>query len=176
MLISDRWLTEVFIPKTDFGRPRFLLLDGHTSHVSPQFIRALIDAKIEALCLPPHTTHLIQPLDVGVFSPYSIAYKQEVDNANRGGITGINKAVFLRLLKRSREKSLSPSNIRSGWRGAGLIPFHPTVVLEKLPKYPIIRPKTPPPSLTAVAATPTNSKEVERLQQALIEGLPTIKK
>src|SRR5437763_16284097 len=111
MLISDRWLTEVFISKTDFSYTQFLLLDGHTSHVSPQFIQALIDAKIEALCLPPYTTHLIQPLNIGVFSPYSIAYKQEVDNANRGDITGINKAVFLWLLKWSQEKLLSLLNI-----------------------------------------------------------------
>src|SRR5437588_10943685 len=50
-------------------------------------------------------------------------------------------------------------------------------VLEKLPNHEIIRPKTPPLSLTAaVVATPTNSNEVERLQQALIDSLLTIKK
>ena len=107
ILRFTRWLTEVFISKTDFSYSQFLLLDGHTSHVSPQFIQALIDAKIEALCLPAHTTHLIQPLDVGVFLAYSIAYKQEVDNANRGGITKIKNSVFFGSSTLSREVTIT---------------------------------------------------------------------
>src|SRR4051794_25285753 len=81
--LGYEWLTEVFIPKTKphgANERRFLLLDGHSSHVSPQFIRACKQNQIEALLLPPRTTHLIQHLDAGVFSPYAVAYKKEVDS------------------------------------------------------------------------------------------------
>ena len=80
--LGYEWLMDVFIPKTACDRIRLLLLDGHSSHISPDFIRACIHNNIIALCLPPHTTHLVQPLDVGVFSPYAGAYKREVDEAN----------------------------------------------------------------------------------------------
>ena len=31
------------------------------------------------LCLPPHSTHLLQPLDVGLFGPLQHAYPEEID-------------------------------------------------------------------------------------------------
>src|SRR5947199_5347512 len=84
------------------GDYRLLLLDGHNSHVTADFIQFAIDKRIILLCFPPHTTHLLQPLDVGVFGPYQHYYGRAVDNAVRGGLTGINKAIFLQLLKTAR--------------------------------------------------------------------------
>lgn len=46
-----------------------LILDGHASHISTAAIEFCIRQKIILLCLPAHTTHILQPLDVGVFGP-----------------------------------------------------------------------------------------------------------
>ena len=118
----------------------------------------------------------MQPLDVGVFSPYAGAYKREVDEANRNGITGIDKHVFLELLRRARTKSFSPGNIRSSFRAAGLVPYNPAIVLEKLPNHEI-RLKTLPATATTLAAivTPINVLQVISILEALT-GLLIAKK
>ena len=52
------------IPPT---RPVLLIEDGHSSHISMEVIELARCNNIHVLCLPSHTTHLLQPLDVGVF-------------------------------------------------------------------------------------------------------------
>lgn len=55
-----------------------LILDGHSSH---KYLDALIYAKeqgIVLLCLPPHCTHRMQPLDVSFFGPLKTYYDQEI--------------------------------------------------------------------------------------------------
>jgi hypothetical protein len=48
--------------------PVFLIFDGHYSHIRLELIRTARASKIQLICLPPNTTHLLQPLDVGMFS------------------------------------------------------------------------------------------------------------
>lgn len=43
---------------------RMLIFDSHSSHVNPQFFHYCLHNRIIPLCLPPHTTHRLQPLDV----------------------------------------------------------------------------------------------------------------
>lgn len=40
-----------------------LFLDGHKSHVTVEAVDFCIENNIELVCLPPHTTHRLQPLD-----------------------------------------------------------------------------------------------------------------
>jgi len=53
---------------------RLLLFDGHSSHVNMMFLDFCITQKIIPYCLPPHTTHRLQPFDVSIFSPYKHHY------------------------------------------------------------------------------------------------------
>jgi DDE superfamily endonuclease len=46
---------------------RLLLCDSHDSHVSADFVGFCIQEHIDLIFLPPHSSHLLQPLDVGVF-------------------------------------------------------------------------------------------------------------
>jgi hypothetical protein len=69
--IGLRWLQKVFIPATTsrtVGRYRLLILDGHGSHLTPGFDKACRDNDIIAICMPAHSSHLLQPLDVGCFA------------------------------------------------------------------------------------------------------------
>jgi len=49
------------------GKWRMLTFDGHGSHVSEEFLVYCCQHKIVPFQLPPHSTHLIQPLDIGIF-------------------------------------------------------------------------------------------------------------
>lgn len=56
--------------------PVLLIFDGHHSHISFELIELARKNNIHLLCLPPHTTHPLQPLDVGVFGPLKQAWKK----------------------------------------------------------------------------------------------------
>ena len=116
------WLTKIFERETrptDESDYRLLIIDGHKSHVTPKFIEHCWNHRIVPLCLPPHTTHYLQPLDVGLFSPLSIAYKRQLEERTKVGICHVDKLDFLRMLKKARDKAFTMDNIMGGWAGAG---------------------------------------------------------
>jgi hypothetical protein len=51
------------------GKWRMLIFDGHGSHTSDEFLYYCWSHKIVPFQLPPHSTHLLQPLDIGLFQP-----------------------------------------------------------------------------------------------------------
>jgi DDE superfamily endonuclease len=76
------YLLQVFDPSTRAKagrRRRLLIVDGHSSHVNLEFINTCDRLKILLLILPPHSTHRLQPCDVGTFLPLSTCYSTELD-------------------------------------------------------------------------------------------------
>ena len=47
-------------------------MDNHKSHLSKELIDYAKSENIELLCLPAHSTHLLQPLDVGFYYMFKI--------------------------------------------------------------------------------------------------------
>lgn len=74
---------------------RLLIVDGHNSHFSTEFIQFCETHKIELFCIPPHTTHILQPLDVGLFGPLQRHYSHGIEQHARVSEESINKANFL---------------------------------------------------------------------------------
>jgi len=109
------YFQKCFHPETMIGQTgeyRMLLLDGHASHISTRTIEFCVSHNIILLCLPPHTTHILQPLDVGVFAPLSTAYKQGVHKrTNKAAGYSIDKCDFLEVLQIAREAAVTPQNI-----------------------------------------------------------------
>ena len=60
------------------GKYRMLLFDGHGSHLSQEFLDFCWKYHIRPFLLPAHTTHLLQPLDVGVFQSLKHNFKKAV--------------------------------------------------------------------------------------------------
>lgn len=52
-------------------QPILVIHDGHKSHVSPSVIEWAKRHNIILLVLPAHTSHILQPLDVGCYGPLS---------------------------------------------------------------------------------------------------------
>ena len=75
--------------------------------------------------LPPHTTHLIQPLDKGAFSPLKMEWRKAVHkfiSANKGREVTIYD--FNTVFSDAWYKGMSGSNVTSGFRCAGVFPFN----------------------------------------------------
>ena len=111
--------------------------------------------------MPPHSSHLLQPLDVGCFSPLKRAYGDEISSLTRDHINHINKITFLPAFRRAFKRSFTESNIRASFRGAGVVPYDPEAVLLKLN----VKLRTPTPALPKAtqweARTPSNAYELE---------------
>ena len=95
------------------GKYRLLILDGHTSHVSLPFIEYCEEHNIIPLCLPPHSTHILQPLDVGIFSPLAKAYKSRIQQNSIHGTKRITNEQFLMHFQAARQETISARNIES---------------------------------------------------------------
>jgi len=142
------WLTTVFEPTTRPTDPSFyrlLIMDGHGSHITANVIRYCMEHGIDLLILPPHTSHMLQPLDVTVFSPLKRALATETDAASRLDCGRVPRVEWTQIYIRAREKALTRANIVSGWKTTGLQPLSPIMVLDKLATPPTPR---PPPTCT----------------------------
>ena len=82
-----KWL-HFFFESIPPSRPMLLILDGHSSHISIEAIEFVRSNDVHMLCIPAHTTHILQPLDVGVFkSFYYTASKKKLAEHPNGVIT-----------------------------------------------------------------------------------------
>jgi hypothetical protein len=141
--------------KRSTGPYRLLILDGHESHHSADFEAYCKEKKIITLCMPPHSSHLLQHLDVGCFGALKKAYSRKIEHLIRCSITHISKTEFFPAFYDAFQATLTESNIWGGFRGAGLAPFGPENVISKLD----VQLRTPtPPEEAAEPLTPWVSK------------------
>jgi hypothetical protein len=151
------------------GAYRLLIIDGHDSHCSIEFQDYCKENKIIALCMPPHSSHLLQPLDVVPYSLLKRHYGDGISLLARSRVYYIDKETFLPAFKAAFEKTFTRENICAGFQGAGLVPHNPDVVLLKLDVQ--LRTPTPPAPGTVAweAQTPRNAREIEA-QSTLIRN------
>ncbi|KAJ3484161.1 hypothetical protein NLJ89_g12004 [Agrocybe chaxingu] len=140
-----KWLKNDFEPmsaaRNKSNGYRLLILDGHNSHCTYEFCKFAESKKIVIICLPSHTTHVLQPCDVGVFGPLATCWKNQV------------------VLAVARDKAFKPETIKNAWRKTGLVPFNrdalddrvyePSLNTTTRPAQPL--PATLPPSSLAIA-------------------------
>ena len=149
-------------------------MDGHSSHITANVIAFCMQKGIDLMILPPHCSHILQPLDVGVFAPLKRALASETDAALRLDTGRISRVEWVEMYVRAREKALTSNNIRGGWRGAGLAPLSPITVLDKLPVNPSSTaspPHTPPQQtdldLSLLESSPPDGTELRQANALL---------
>ena len=140
-----QWLEHVFDrttkEKTSVRDRRLLIVDGHSSHVNMPFIDYADTNRILLAVFPPHSTHRLQPLDIGMFSPLATYYSQAIDRllSESQGLVRLTKRDFWPLFYEAWEKAFHAKNVRSAWEAAGLYPLNPKRVIST-----IVRQQTPP--------------------------------
>ena len=155
-----------------------LILDGHNSHTTYRFLSFAERHKIIVICLPPHTTHRLQPCDVGLFGPLSSSWKSEVNVVSRG-LMEIRKNNILYHYSKARDRAFKEATVLSAFRKCGIKPLNPDAIEPNafapalntttqaaqplpttIPTFITVTPTvTPSPStvLTTPATTPTRS-------------------
>jgi DDE superfamily endonuclease len=168
------YLVDVFNPATraKAGRGRRLLIvDGHSSHVNMEFITTCDRLKILLLILPPHSTHRLQPLDVGCFLPLSTCYTTKLNKVmeKSGGLVSFTKRMFWTTFKATWDNSMTSENILSAFEKCGIWPTKPDVILDVINPP---RPSTPSDSSSDEPSTPYTVKRMRQFSK-IHTGRPT---
>ena len=77
------WVRDVFLPTTEEKRrcsKLALVMDNFSGHVPLEGQRLLVENKVLPLYFPPHATHILQPLDVGIIKPFK-TYKNKATHS-----------------------------------------------------------------------------------------------
>jgi hypothetical protein len=167
--IGLRWLKNLFIPATTSrttGKYRLLVMDGHGSHLTPQFDQICSENNIIPICMPAHSSNKLQPLDVGCFRSLKDVYGDLVRQKMHLGISHINKLDFLKIFPEARKSAFTAENIQNSFTATGLVLFNPDRVLGKLD----IQLKTPTPpgsrSTNSAPKTPYTTRRLEKQASA----------
>lgn len=102
-----------------------LLVDNHESHISVEAIRYCKSNGIVLLSFPPHTTHRLQPLDVGVYAPFKAHLATAFNDwmlANPGQAITIRNIGYL--ANKAYENAFSIKNITHAFKKTGLWPVN----------------------------------------------------
>ncbi|XP_014553202.1 hypothetical protein COCVIDRAFT_80242, partial [Bipolaris victoriae FI3] len=136
------------------------------------------------LCrLPSHTSHKLQPCDVGVFAPLKTAYRDQVERLNRGGIDTVGKEHFTSLYGPARTKAFTRRNIKAAWAASGLLPFDPERVLQDMPRPPAEltvsiaskdMPSDPRDEIPVTPVTPVNTEGLVSLHNLIQQDTSTL--
>jgi len=128
------------------------------------------------MCMPAHSLHQLQLLDVGIFGSLKCAYSKEIYNLVRNGVHHIDKIKFIEAYKQIRPKVLTEANIQSGFRATGFISHDPARVISHLTIT-----KTPSPPGTDIeldtqwnGETPHNLHQLDQQAQYLRDTIQHI--
>lgn len=164
--IGAMWFILSFVPqataRNKSGKPILLILDGHGSHEGIKIIDLADEHNIIILMLPPHTTHKLQPLDVGVFGPFSRRWIDRCDDIVAFTGSEMRKEDFIKEYMQVRDESFRPSVIKSAFAKSGVWPVNRHVFTDEdyapsvpysseardvpdLPEFPPTIPILPPP-------------------------------
>lgn len=128
-----RWLKKfIEFSTASIEHPVLLILDGHATHVkSIEVIDMSMENGVVILCFPPHTTHRLQPLDVGFMKPLSNYYSSEIRQWNRshiGSVLGI--ADIFSVFTPAYLKACTSETAVNSFRKTGIHPYNPKVFKE----------------------------------------------
>jgi DDE superfamily endonuclease len=131
------------------------------------------------LCrLPSHTSHKLQPCDVGMFGPLKTAYRERVEELYRGGANTVSKQHFTSLYSQARCAAFTSRNIKSAWAKAGLYPWNPDRVLRDTQKPPSQEPQgeytIDAATVDKTLQTPVTAESLTSLRRKIEQNMPTL--
>ena len=69
---ENGWINQdIYMKWLPPARPVLLIEYEHASHISMEVIELACTNNVHLFCLPAHTTHILQPLDVGIFKSFN---------------------------------------------------------------------------------------------------------
>ena len=123
--LFELWFVHHFLAHAPSCRPILLMMDGHSTHFQPSVVRMAAKEEVILFYLPPHSTHLTQPLDKGCFGPLKSAWKEVCHGfltKNPGKV--VTRYEFSALFGKAWTRSMNMTNVIAGFRTTGIFPFN----------------------------------------------------
>jgi hypothetical protein len=126
---AERFLRFVRNHKLDKS-PNILILDGHKSHIyNMAFLELMMDANWCVLCIPPHTSHCMQPLDKTPFEVLKNSWKELLLQYNFDFCgKKLPKKDFFKVFWPAWMQMSRPKVIISGFNRTGIFPVCPSAI------------------------------------------------
>ena len=104
--------------------PLALVCDPHFIHLDETFQIIAINAGIHLIYIPPHSSHILQPLDVGCFAHIAREYRKALRDRLSVSMTTVKRADFNKCYEQARPEGLKAQYIAKGWSKSGLFPVN----------------------------------------------------
>ena len=131
------WFRDCFLKQTQhIPGPKVLLGDNVALHTNDKVFRLGMANNCHFAFFPANATHLLQPLDVGVFGPLKQKWREIVAATLKDvNQRNIPKEMFPRMVnKLLRDYKNFGQNLNASFRACGLVPFCPQKALDQLPQ------------------------------------------
>lgn len=127
----EEFISKSFIPTLgDPSEPSLLIYDGHSTHVQPAVLEIAKEHNITIIKLPPHSSHLLQPLDLAVFKPFKDKWDSAMVKWQRSNYgQKLSKKEFSVLVGQIW-KSMESLTIMNGFKKGGIYPMNRDVIPE----------------------------------------------
>ncbi|XP_026179816.1 uncharacterized protein LOC113140229 [Mastacembelus armatus] len=121
-----KWFIEHFLEFAVRDRPLLLIMDGQ---VNPELVQDAQREEVTLLCLPPHTSHILQPLDVSFFGPLKSDFSEVTgDPSAETHSFSVSKKEFSRVLRDCYQRLKDQQLVVDGFKRCGLYPLDPTAI------------------------------------------------
>ena len=130
-LFADAIKHFVKFMKVSKSNPGVVLMDNHISHLSIDAIDMIKENGLRLLTFPPHCSHKLQPLDVGVYGPFKRYYSCHCDSwmsSNPGKPLSIYDVA--KLSGQAFQRSFTIENITSAFKSSGIHPYKPDIFID----------------------------------------------
>ena len=136
MYIFEDWFKKSFLAEVRRIPGRKVLIgDNLASHISTNVIELCKQNNIEFVCLPPNSTHVLQPLDVAVYGPLKAHWRKLLRDLleKEPEAKALNKTKFPALLKKLTERLDSEVLLPKGFEKCGIYPISCDKPFSRIP-------------------------------------------
>ncbi|RYC77626.1 hypothetical protein BFJ63_vAg19500, partial [Fusarium oxysporum f. sp. narcissi] len=146
---------------------RLLVIDGFTGKTSLELMEYCIRFDIEIIILPPHSTHLTQPLDVGVFQLLKNAHQKRLRRHLREGYLNFKRSDFISKLSEILKEAFTVHNIMNGFEKSGIFPVDGRAVIQSVKEKKKSLLATTNPALQSLLPKETRFKDAREVSRHL---------
>ncbi|XP_018563147.1 uncharacterized protein LOC108904910 [Anoplophora glabripennis] len=125
--IFTKWFKHfIKFTKPSASDPVLLVLDGHCSHTrNIELIELAKENYVTIICLPPHSTNKMQPLDVAFMFPLKTYYAQEIENWLRENqLSTVSPYAVAGIFCKAYNRAATMEASCNGFRKTGLVPLN----------------------------------------------------
>ena len=116
-----------------------LIVDNHSTRKSLEALEIFLEHGVKIVTLPPHTTHLTQPLDVAFFRAFKAFFRKAITEAEGGG-SSVSKYRLSGIVKKAWDAATAAKKdpvtgetatcLVSGFEATGIVPLRPSKVIK----------------------------------------------